>query len=193
MTDSEQLEADSSVCTMERKLVSRIVRGERNMFAEIVHEHANAVYSALYRFTGSDEHSRDLAQEAFLKAFLNLGQFRFQCSLRSWLLAIALNLARSDYRSRRRRDEQRTDELFEAQVADNSLEPERAVLMRQLHQAIRTLPSKDQEVIMLCGVEGLRYEEAAEALGVPVGTIRSRLNTARLRLKEELKRREAHR
>jgi len=130
------------------------------------------------------DHADDLVQETLIRALGALPQLDPDGNLRAWLFTILQNVLRGEWR-RRRRSPVRLDIPIE-----NAPQPTRSggqmesASLRELAAAIRELPPRFREVLMLCGVEGFDYEEAARILGIPVGTVRSRLSRARAMLKE---------
>jgi RNA polymerase sigma-70 factor (ECF subfamily) len=130
------------------------------------------------------DHADDLVQETLIRALGALPQLDPGGNLRAWLFTILQNVLRGEWR-RRRRSPVRHDVAVEnvPEPAQKGGQFESAALA-ELAVAIRRLPPRFREVLMLCGVEGFDYEEAAKILGVPVGTIRSRLSRARAMLKE---------
>jgi RNA polymerase sigma-70 factor (ECF subfamily) len=130
------------------------------------------------------DHADDLVQETLIRALGALPQLDPDGNLRAWLFTILQNVLRGEWRRRRR-----SPVRLEVPV-ENAPEPVKSggqletASLAELAGAIRKLPPRFREVLMLCGVEGFDYEEAANILGVPVGTIRSRLSRARAMLKE---------
>jgi len=130
------------------------------------------------------DHADDLVQETLIRALRALPQLDPGGNLRAWLFTILQNVLRGEWRRRRRSPVRHDIDADDApEPAQNGGQFESAALA-ELAVAIRRLPPRFREVLMLCGVEGFDYEEAASVLGVPVGTIRSRLSRARALLKE---------
>ena len=130
------------------------------------------------------DHADDLVQETLIRALGALPQLDPSGNLRAWLFTILQNVLRGEWRRRRRspvRHEVPVENAPEPVKSGGQLE---TASLAELASAIRKLPPRFREVLMLCGVEGFDYEEAANILGVPVGTIRSRLSRARAMLKE---------
>ena len=130
------------------------------------------------------DHADDLVQETLIRALGALPQLDPGGNLRAWLFTILQNVLRGEWRRRRRspvRLEVPVDTAPEPSKSGGQIE---TASLNELAHAIRKLPPRFREVLMLCGVEGFDYEEAANILGVPVGTIRSRLSRARAMLKE---------
>ena len=130
------------------------------------------------------DHADDLVQETLIRALGALPQLDPEGNLRAWLYTILRNVLRGEWRRRRRspvRHDLDPDSVPEAGQKGGQFE---SAALAELAVAVRRLPPRFREVLMLCGVEGFDYEEAASVLGVPVGTIRSRLSRARAMLKE---------
>jgi RNA polymerase sigma-70 factor (ECF subfamily) len=127
----------------------------------------------------------DLVQESLLRAISGLHTFEPGTNMRAWLFTILHNVFRNDYRRAKRNPVQPNSDI----VADHISTAVRGnqeshVELARVQAALDTLSDDFREVILLCGVEGLLYEEAAEVLGIPVGTVRSRLSRARSALRE---------
>ena len=173
-------------------LVTAAQAGDEAAFAEIVKRHQRAVYRVAYGLTRNAADADDLAQETFVRAYQALGRFRAGEPLHPWLSRIAVNLCYSLFRRRTRRPETSIEPLVEAghqwsageDPADETAERERAV---HLEQAFAGLSQEHQAVLVLRVVQELSYEEIAAALGVPIGTVMSRLSRARAELKSRMK------
>jgi RNA polymerase sigma-70 factor (ECF subfamily) len=141
----------------------------------------------VYRLCGDTHLAEDAAQEAFIRAWLHLPSFRPQSSLRNWLYQIAVNIALDALRREKKVSPGKFDEL---PLASLDPEPEAAMLQAerktQVQKAILALPPSSRAVLILREYEGMSYQEIASALDIPIGTVMSRLNFARCRLKEIL-------
>jgi len=156
-------------------------------FEALFELHARTIYNFCFRRTGDWAQAEDLTSVVFLEAWRRRGQVDLvdEPAL-PWLYGVATNVVRNARRSLRRHRAalermpaaQPTPDF--AQEAAERLDDERR--MREVLDAVHSLPSHDQEVLALCAWEGLSYEDAARALEVPVGTVRSRLSRARARL-----------
>ena len=175
------------------ELVAATRKGDLAAFGELVHRHQDRLHSSLYRLTGSREDASDLAQEAFCKAYENLGKFHGDSAFYTWLYRISMNLAKSARRCRRVPIRW---SLGRAQGIDppddpSRTEPSRAVEASerdaQVHAALMGLAEDHRAVVVMKDLEGMRYDEIAKVLGVPVGTVRSRLHRARLDLRDRLR------
>jgi len=175
----------------ETALVREAQRGDQAAFAEIVRRYQRAVYRTAYALTRNTSDADDLAQETFVRAYRALDRFRVGEPLQPWLMRIATNLAYSLFRSRKRRPESSIEPLIEAGqqwgVEDDPAEhAAHAERHRHLTAAFDTLKPEHQAVLALRVVQDLSYEEIAASLGVPVGTVMSRLSRARVELKARL-------
>jgi RNA polymerase sigma-70 factor (ECF subfamily) len=169
-------------------LWQRAVAGEATAFGTIFERHAGAVYNFCFRRTGDWAQAEELTAIVFLEAWRRRTQVELERSdALPWLLGVATNVHRNLRRSQRRH-RAALERLPRERVADFAVDvDERLDDQRQMRAALRalqTLPCADQDVLALCVWEELTYEQAAVALGVPVGTVRSRLSRARARLRE---------
>lgn len=184
-------------------LVARAKRGDRQAFDRLVALHTAQVYNLSLRITGSREDAEDCVQEAFVRAFRRLHSFRGEAAFSTWLYRVALNVAADTARKRARAplaasalaagdpDEPAPDLAeIEARAEVAVPGPEKlleAQARRQaVLQAVRRLPEHHRTVVVLYDLQGLSYQEIARITGTRVGTIKSRLNRARLALKELL-------
>ena len=186
--------------TAEAQFVERLKRGEAAAFDLLVSQRSGEIYGLLFRLTENSEEARDLTQETFLRAFQNIGRFRGEADLRTWIYRIAINQARNRWRwwRRRRRDStvsldstdgSRKQPLI-ATLAEGSHNPEQATLAhereRALRSAMQSLGRAYRETVILRDIEGFRYEEIAATLEISVGTVKSRLARGRQELRRRL-------
>ncbi|HEU4423474.1 MAG TPA: RNA polymerase sigma factor [Pilimelia sp.] len=167
---------------------ARVRAGDPDAFRELFDEHARSVYNHGFRLTGDWSVAEDVVSLTFLEAWRLRGRIDADAdgSLRPWLLGIATNVARNVRRAARRYDgalarlpPQRSEPDFAEDLVARLDDQERIARVRGALAALRT---PEREVVALCVFAGLDYAEAAEALDVPVGTVRSRLSRARTRL-----------
>ncbi|MEU9837940.1 RNA polymerase sigma factor [Actinomadura sp. NPDC048032] len=169
-------------------LRTRVHAGDPDAFRELFDEQVRSVYNHAFRLTGNWATAEDVVSLTFLESWRLRERVDVEAegSLRPWLLGIATNVARNVRRAARRHDGAlarlpRSDTVpdFTDEAAGRIDDRERLALMRA---ALATLREPEREVLALCVWSGLGYAEAAEALGVPVGTVRSRLSRARRKL-----------
>lgn len=147
------------------------------------------VYGVALRMLGRRAEAEEIAQEAFLRAHRSLGEFRGDAKLSTWLYTITSRLCLNRVASADRARVTHDDEALARLPAEDpapTVEIERRQRERALHDAIAGLDHDRRMVVVLCDLEGLAYEDAAAALGVPIGTVRSRLHRARMDLREKL-------
>lgn len=170
----------------ETGLVEKALEGDRSAFGELVRHHHAGLVNVVYRMCGDAQLAEDAAQEAFLRAWLHLSNFRPGSSLRNWLYRIAVNEAIDTLRRERRV----AQDLETVPAADPGPGPERALVgrerARRVQAAILSLAEASRVVLVLREYGGLSYQEISAALDIPVGTVMSRLNYARNRLRELL-------
>jgi RNA polymerase sigma factor (sigma-70 family) len=162
--------------------------GETAAFGTLFERHSRSVYNYCFRRTGDWSQAEELTAIVFLEAWRRRGDVRIEREdALPWLLGVATNVVRNSWRSQRRyraalvRLPRERGEDFAARV-DERLDDERQ--MRAVLRALGKLSRPDQDVLALCVWEGLSYEQAALALDMPLGTVRSRLSRARSRLRE---------
>jgi len=171
-------------------LLARLRAGDPRAFEELVIGYQHRVFGVALRMLGNRAEAEEIAQEVFLRAHRAVADFRGEARLGTWLYGIASRLCLNRLASPDRRMA-RGDALLAdvtATTPDAAAELERAELDAALRTAIAELPEERRLVLVLRDVEGLSYEQIAEALAVDPGTVRSRLHRARMQLKEKLER-----
>ncbi len=173
---------------------SRARNGDLNAFNELVVEHQTLVYNLCYRMLGQSQMAEDAAQEAFVSAWRNIATFRGE-TFRPWLLRIAANLCRDELRRRGRRPSSSLDSVLEAGVPeppDDEPSPDDSALTSELREMLQSallqLPDDQRTAIVLCDVEGLDYNEIATVMKTSLGTVKSRIARARLKMRELMQR-----
>jgi RNA polymerase sigma-70 factor (ECF subfamily) len=187
----------SGVEQSDLELVRRVQKGERGAFDLLVLRYQHKVVKLVARLLRDPAEAEDVAQEAFVKAYRALGSFRGDSAFYTWLYRIAVNTARNTMASRQRRPLDYEADLSESEqsVVESRMRhgdtPEAAALSDEIHRtvnsAIEALPEDLRTAIVLREVEGLSYEEIAEAMDCPVGTVRSRIFRAREAIDRSLK------
>jgi RNA polymerase sigma-70 factor (ECF subfamily) len=172
------------------ELIRAAQRGEREAFDELVRQTYVDTYSLACRLTGNEEDARDVAQDAYLRAWRGIGRFRGEAEFSTWMYRITANAASTHTRRRRR---------LRTEVLDDHMEPiedrieslpgpaaESAEGLERVSQAIATLPAKLRHVVVLKDVYGLSHEDIAAELDISVAAAKVRLHRARRKLKDML-------
>jgi RNA polymerase sigma-70 factor (ECF subfamily) len=175
------------------QLIALSVRGDRRAFGELVRRYQDRLYHAAYRLIGNADDAQDAVQESFLNAYQSLHQFKGDARFFTWLYRIAVNAAISTKRKRRAvlaADFVGRQTVTEPQDESEGGRPgaamERVEDERKLHAALGAMTEEHRAVLVLKEIEGCKYEFIADLLGVPIGTVRSRLHRARLELRDRL-------
>ena len=181
--------------TTDEQLVERAIAGDTDAFGEVVRRWERKIYALAYGFTGSVEDARDAAQETFVAAYRNLRNFRGEAKVSSWLHRIAVNQCITRQRRARVRAETGIEDAVESSgegflSTSETCSPARAVEVKERTEAVRravaALTPELREVVLLKEFEGLTFQEIAEALQVPLSTVKSRLYTALRQLRMRL-------
>lgn len=186
----------NDVNASDQTLIDRCLEGQTDAFGELVTRYQDRLYATLVNMLGSVHDARDASQEAFVLAFQKLETFRRESAFYSWLFRIAYNAAVSRHRKTRRETgsveaaraasgREPTDERPQADPAHDLHTAERQTLVQS---ALSELAEEYRTVIVLREMEGLSYEQIAELVDVPIGTVRSRIHRARTELREKLSR-----
>jgi len=182
MTEASQTEAE---------LLELAKHGDRRAFDQLLAPQLPRLRNLVRRMVGDPQDTADLVQDVLLRAYTRIGAFRGESSLSTWLYAIASRLCLNRLAGSERRLARHGEETL-TRLPDGRPGPDQALergeIEEALHRAIGELAEERRIVVILRDVEGLAYEEIAEALELPVGTVRSRLHRARLDLKEKLER-----
>ena len=170
----------------------RVLEGDVNAFEDLVTEHEKGVYAIAQRMTGNAEDAADMTQETFIKAYNSLSSFRGDSKFSVWLYRIATNVCLDFLRSRSRKPtvslsvEDDDGEETQMDIADESQSPEqlleRGLTRDAVRRGLKSLSPEYRQILLLREIQGLSYEEIAEALVLEVGTVKSRIFRARKRL-----------
>lgn len=178
----------------EAEIIQTAQQGSLSAFNRLVMSYQGLAYSVAYRVMGDQERAADATQEAFIKAFKAIKQYRGG-SFKSWLLRIVSNTCYDQIRYEKRRPSQPLEsEDYESDylpyMVDETERPEeslmRGELSEMLQYAINQLPEDQRLVLILSDVEGMNYQEVADIADVPLGTVKSRLSRARGKLRDIL-------
>ena len=194
---ARQVRGRTAVSAEEKALIERCKRGDLAAFNDLVRKYEKQVYNFAYRLTGNYDDANDVAQDAFLRVFNAIGSFRGDASFSTWLFRITTNVFLDERKRAKAHPQASLDEYLELgessvtrQIEDPSPTPE-AVLEESeraqiLSNAVSDLPEYQRAMITLYHGQQKSYEEIAEIMDLPIGTVKSRLNRARLALKEKL-------
>jgi RNA polymerase sigma-70 factor (ECF subfamily) len=187
----------TSDTTDEAQIIASILAGNTHLFHDLIRPHERSVYAMALSLLHNEADAEDVAQEAFLKAFRNLGKFRGESKFSTWLISITLNEARGRLRSRKN---VKLESLDEPREGEGTVTPallrdwreipsealERQEIRQMLQQAITDLPLIYREVFLLRDVEDLSVNQSAEALGISIASVKVRLHRARMMLQKKL-------
>jgi RNA polymerase sigma-70 factor (ECF subfamily) len=189
---------------LDDELMERYQAGDENAFTLLVRRHQQPLVNFIARFINDRDGAEDLAQETFIRIFKASRRYKpGRAQFKTWMYHIALNLCKNELRNRGRRDRYRVDnvvdsdggdseqiDLIESAPADAAFQPEVALERKELHDAIQTaiaeLPEQYRVPLVLRDLQGLSYDEISEVLELRIGTTKSRINRARLMLKDKL-------
>ena len=173
----------------DQQLVERVQRGDKRAFDLLVLKYQHKILGLVMRFVHDAHEAQDVAQEAFIKAYRALSGFRGDSAFYTWLYRIAVNTAKNYLVARGRRPPDNDIDADEAELGEghaplrNMDSPERALLRDEIehvvHQTIQQLPDDLRVALMLREFDGLSYEEIAQQMQCPIGTVRSRIFRAR--------------
>jgi RNA polymerase sigma-70 factor, ECF subfamily len=186
--------ADSVVEVSDEELINRFQEGDVYAFDLIVRRYKDQLLNFAYRFLGNLEEAEDVVQETFLRLYKNKKAYRQIAKFSTWLYTITSNLAKTELRKRKRRklisisDMGYEDKEYEIedQGANTERDVDSSINERIIQQAIQELSPRFREVIILRDVQELSYEEVGEVLKIPLGTVKSRVNRARIKLQSKL-------
>lgn len=171
-------------------------QGDVAAFEQLVLAYQKKVYNLAYRLSGSREDAADLAQEALVRVYKSLGRFREQARFSTWLYRIVVNVCLDYQRSRKRHPIVSLDAPLDGddgevprQVASDAVDPQEAAERRDLRDAVQAaigrLSDEHRVILVMRDIQDIPYDEIGRVLGLPLGTVKSRLNRARQALKQE--------
>lgn len=181
---------------LDQDLVRRVQQGDKSAFDLLVIKYQHKIVHLVNRYVKDPSEAQDVAQDTFIKAYKALGEFRGESAFYTWLYRIAINTAKNYLLSRSRRHSDYEVDMQDAEQIENAPQlkdietPENHLMNDQIVQvikaAIEKLPEEMRIAIMLREFEGMSYEEIAEAMDCPIGTVRSRIFRAREAIDEQL-------
>ncbi len=185
---------DNQYSYTDEELIARFQKGDEQAYIELVNRYRDRLINFTYRFVNSEEQAEDVVQDTLLKLYTHRHYYRNIAKFSTWIYTIAGNLAKTELRKRKRhkitnlsqmgRDE-REYELPAAEAGSGQI-VEGQYAEQQIQLAIQTLPLHFRTVIILRDIQELSYEEISNIVDVPLGTVKSRINRARLQLQKAL-------
>ena len=181
---------------LDKDLVARVQRGDKSAYDVLVIKYQHKIIQLVNRYIKDPSEAQDVAQEAFIKAYRALGNFRGDSAFYTWLYRIAINTAKNYLLSRSRRYSDYQVDIQDAEQLENAAQlkgmdtPEHLLMsddnVEVIETAIEKLPEEMRTAIMLREFDGMSYEEIAQAMECPVGTVRSRIFRAREAIDKKL-------
>ena len=178
-------------------LVRKVQKGDKRAFDLLVLKYQQRIINLAFRFVKNWDDAADVAQDSFIKAYKGLANFRGDSAFYTWLYRIAVNTAKNHLVSAKRKsttnalDAQEAEQYDGAALLRENDSPEKTVLTEELkqviHEAIEALPDDLKEAVTLREFDGLSYDEIAEVMDCPIGTVRSRIFRARDAIDEKIK------
>jgi len=175
-------------------LIERCLAGDQSAWSEIVRQHWRKVFNLAYKFVGRHDEAEDLTQDIFLKIFKALHTFDRRANFQTWLISISRNLCIDHYRSVRKERETMARDVDASNLAPVARERgpygqlEQADLRRLILKALGELPAALAEAVKMRDLQEYSYQEIADQLGLPEGTVKSRINRGRLELARQVRR-----
>lgn len=175
-------------------LIERCLAGDQVAWEQIVRQHWRKVFNLAYKFVGRHDEAEDLTQDIFLKIFKALHTFDRRANFQTWLISISRNLCIDHYRSVRKERETMARDVDASQLSPVSRERtpygvlEQIDLRQRIREALAELPPALREAVVLRDLQEFSYQEIADQLHLPEGTVKSRINRGRLELARQLRR-----
>jgi RNA polymerase sigma-70 factor (ECF subfamily) len=170
--------------------VRRVQQGDTDSFEILVRRHQRTIFNLVYRLLGDYDEAAEVAQEVFLSAYKSIGQFRGDANFSTWLYRIGLNHASTRRKSLNNTQQRHVPLDGTEAIADGAVDPARSFehkeIQQRVQQALNSLDPDDARIILLRDLQDVPYEDVAEMLDIPVGTVKSRLHRARQALKSHL-------
>tara|TARA_B100000470_G_scaffold152819_1_gene119128 strand:+ start:3538 stop:4107 length:570 start_codon:yes stop_codon:yes gene_type:complete len=185
---------DKKFIYTDEELIGRFQNGDEQAYIELVNRYRDRLMSFVYRFVNDEVVAEDIVQDTLVKLYTHKDYYRNIAKFSTWLYTIAGNLAKTELRKKKRRKVTNLSEMgrddWEYDIpsdVDTAKTVHGQFVGEQIHKAIQSLPDHFREVIILRDIQELSYEEVSNIVEVPLGTVKSRINRARLQLQEMLK------
>src|SRR5687767_12473660 len=174
-------------------LIARCLAGDQTAWNEIVRQNWRKVFNVAYKFVGRHEEAEDLAQDIFLKIFKSLDTFDRRANFQTWLISVSRNLCIDHYRSVRKERETIDRDVDAGNLTPAAPDPSPMASLEQrdrvslLRQALSALPDTLRTAVLLRDIQELSYQEIADTLRLPEGTVKSRINRGRTELARQIR------
>lgn len=174
----------------EIKLVEKAIEGDIESFEKLIQNHQKFAYNVALKYLKDPVDAEDITQEALIKAFKYLKNFKKNSKFSTWLYRIVINTCKDELRKKSKTEKNISmdnDDSYVSEVEDHSYEPLKSIekheVSKNIQSAIEQLKINYKEVIILCDIKDYSYEEISEILEVPIGTVRSRISRGRKKLR----------
>ncbi len=192
---TQQLIMDKQLVYTDEDLIERFQNGDEQAYIELVNRYRDRLMNFVYRFVNDYEQSEDIAQETLIKLYTHKHYYKKIAKFSTWIYTIAANLAKSELRKKKSRkvtnlsqmSTQEKEYELPADQPDTDQAIESEFIEKRIQAAIQKLPLHFKTVTILREIQELSYEEISKIVDVPLGTVKSRINRARLQLQKELK------
>ena len=174
-------------------LIKRCLRGDQVAWEQIVRQYWRKVFNVAYKFVGKHDAAEDLTQDIFLKIFKSLGTFDRRANFQTWLISVSRNLCIDHYRSVRKERETIDRDIDANELTPLSRDPSPVAALEQrdrvmlLRQALAALPESLRTAVLMRDIQERSYQEIADALHLPEGTVKSRINRGRTELARQIR------
>lgn len=163
------------------ELVNQSKNGDTEAFSELVRRHQHVVFNVAYRFMRESSLAEDMAQEAFLKAYRLLKGFRGDCSFSTWMYRVTCSVCLTELNRRKRRNE--VEQELQHHVETSEEPAESPDMPEMIRRCVRRLPDRYVQIITLYYLKGVSYEEIAQVMNIPMGTLKTWMFRARKQLR----------
>lgn len=192
---TQPLTMDKQLVYTDEDLIERFQKGDEQAYIELVNRYRDRLMNFVYRFVNDYEQSEDIAQETLIKLYTHKHYYKKIAKFSTWIYTIAANLAKSELRKKKTRkvtnlsqmSTQEKEYELPADQPDTDQAIESEFIEKRIQAAIQKLPLHFKTVTILREIQELSYEEISKIVDVPLGTVKSRINRARLQLQKELK------
>ena len=173
-------------------IIQKCLNGDNGAWEMLVRKYSRRIFNLAYQFSGIYEEAEDITQEIFLKLYKCLNQYNFEINFEAWLIRLAKNYCIDYYRKTKKEKLRRIDFDKLKYIETNSLNPENNFLLKEklrvVFEGLQSLNPDVRMAVILRDIHGMSYEEIAQIMELPLGTVKSRINRGRIQLAKNLKR-----